>query len=408
MNLKRFVSANLIAWFCLLCCAAPVHLAGIAGIQVRGGQPPQAPDRGSLFETVVGVLEERYFDERFRKEQIPRLADAYRTRAKKATSLKQQREVVHEFLSRIPASHLGILSERSFQSIFNELQGRRHPTLGFQLIEEKNEYYACMVLEGGPAERAGLLPWDRIVAIDGKKVSESPRLDWRTDDAYLTDERDPPMRELVAEAGEKIKFKIERRRRQFLEITVAVDSYSAFDAAKASARVMNVKGRRLAYIHFWLIHLTGVPELLKEKLDGEFADCDGLVLDLRGRGGNGAVLMRIVDLLRGKGSSWRRPIVALIDRQSRSAKDVLAYELQRQHVARLVGEPTAGAVIPASFARVGYESVLMFPRFKMPKYTDLLEFKPVNPDVFVKRAGPYSGGVDPIFKAGIEELSKML
>ena len=146
--------------------------------------------------------------------------------------------------------------------------------------------------------------------------------------------------------------------------------------------------------------------MLKEKLEGEFSDCDALIIDLRGRGGNGAAIARIVDLLRHDRAAKKRPIVALMDRQSRSAKDVLAYEFKKTGVARLVGERSAGAVIPASFADVGYESVLMFPSQKLPRYTDLLEFKPVEPDVFVERAGPLSAGKDPILTAGIAEALK--
>ncbi len=68
---------------------------------------------------------------------------------------------------------------------------RDAPTFGFTLIEYDGKHYAHDVLEGGPAAQAGLLRGDRIVSIDGAETGESPRLDWRTDDAFLPD---PPMR----------------------------------------------------------------------------------------------------------------------------------------------------------------------------------------------------------------------
>jgi peptidase S41-like protein len=108
-------------------------------------------------------------------------------------------------------------------------------------------------------------------------------------------------------------------------------------------------------------------------------------------------------------SDWKRPIVALIDRQSRSAKDALAYEFKERHLATLVGEPTAGAVIPASFAQVGEKTMLMFPSFTLGEYTQKLELKGgVPPDIFVERAGPYSAGRDPIFERGKQELARLL
>jgi len=363
---------------------------------------------GSLFENAVAVLQKRYYDERFRKDEIPKLADQYTEKAKRATTLREQREAVHEFLSHIPASHLGLLSKQSYRYVMSDLQGTPYPTFGFQLMNVSGKFYAFFVLEGSPAERAGLLAWDRIVSIDGVPVEQSPRLDWRTDDAYITDDRDPPVHYLSAERGDTIRIKLERQRGKFQELAISASDYSAFMAAKASARIYENDGRKFGYVHFWFVHLTGVPELLKAKLEGEFSSCDGIILDLRGRGGNGTAIAQIINVLRADNSKRHRPIVALVDRQSRSAKDVLAYELKTTGLGRIVGERTAGAVIPATFADVGYETILMFPSFKLPRYTDLLEFKPTEPDMFVERAGPFSAGNDPILKAGLAETLKMV
>ena len=75
---------------------------------------------------------------------------------------------------------------------------------------------------------------------------------------------------------------------------------------------------------------------------------------------------------------------------------------------RLVGEPSAGAVIPASFADVGHDSVLMFPTFKLPNYTDKLEFKPVEPHVLAERSGMFAAGRDAIFEAGVREALRLV
>jgi carboxyl-terminal processing protease len=363
---------------------------------------------GTLFENVAAVLGKKYYDQRFRKEELPGLVSEYREKAAHATTLREQREVVQEFLSHIPSSHLGLLSNQTFRYVVYDLQGRPYPTFGFQLMDIKGKFYTFSVLEGGPALRAGLLPWDRVVSIDGVPVEQAPRLEWRSDDAYIKDDHDPPVHYLKAGQGETIRVKIERRRGKFMELSIASEDYSAFAAARASAHVYASGGRSFGYLHFWYVHMTGVPELLKEKLEGEFSNCDGLIIDLRGRGGNGLAVPKIVDILRDESSRRHRPIIALIDRQSRSAKDVLAYELKKNGIAKLVGEQTAGAVIPATFADVGYESMLMFPSFKLPRYTDLLESKPVEPDLFVERSGPFSAGKDAILDAGLAEALKLV
>lgn len=373
-----------------------------AGLFIRH-DAGQVSDSKSLFENVVEVLRDRYYDREFREKALPALAGEFRRKADRAATLNEQRQVVHEFLSRIPASHLGILSKEGHRRIFDDLANRPQPTFGFQLVEVEGKQYAYMVLEGGPAERAGLLPWDRVVTIDGAPADRSPKLDWRTDDAYLPDDLDPPVRLLTAREGDKIEIRIERRRGELKSLAVTAEYYSAFEAARKSAHIYKSGDHSFGYIHFWFIHITGVPELLGEKLEGEFARCQGLVLDLRGRGGNGVAVPRVIEEVR----SWGRPVVALVDRQSRSAKDIIAYELRRTGLATLVGERTAGAVIPATFSDVGHDTVLMFPSYRLPRYSDLLELKPVEPHVVVRRAGPHSAGRDPILAAGLQEIEKL-
>jgi carboxyl-terminal processing protease len=129
-------------------------------------------------------------------------------------------------------------------------------------------------------------------------------------------------------------------------------------------------------------------------------------VDLRGRGGSATEVPRIVSVVDDYRKRTGRPVVALVDRQSRSGKDLLVYEFKQRGI-RIVGEASAGAVIPATFADVGFDSVLMFPAMRLPKYTDLLELKPTPPDVPVERAGVFAAGQDPIFIAGVEEARRL-
>jgi hypothetical protein len=50
----------------------------------------------------------------------------------------------------------------------------------------------------------------------------------------------------------------------------------------------------------------------------------------------------------------------------------------------------------------------MFPTFKLPQYTDLLEHKPVQPDVLVERPGLFAAGRDAIVGAGIAEALRLV
>lgn len=359
----------------------------------------------ALYDNVAALLRERYYDKKFREEQLPVLIEKYRPVAGGSPDLNAQRSATEKLLSHIPASHLGLFSEESYRYLVNELTGNPQPTFGFQLVRIKDGYFTFFVLEGGPAAASGVLPWERVISVDGVPIPESPRLDWAQKDAYLSIDRDPPIHSILCQAADEITVLLERKRGEERCVNLKARDYSSLQAARTSARLIQVDGRSIGYVHFWFIHSTGVAEMLRELLAGEFSKAEGLLLDLRGRGGNGVVVSDILQIL----SGWKKPIVALTDRQSRSAKDALAYEFRQRHLATLVGEQTAGAVIPASFASVGEKTMLMFPSFTLGEYTEKLELKGgVAPDVLVERAGPYSAGADPIFERGRRELVRLV
>ena len=404
------------ATFVLVLALTSTRAAQGQGVQTPPGPPtPQLQalsqlrireTSGTLFENVTKVLAERFVDREFRTKQLPALVERYRGQAAAATSLRDQRQVVHELLSHIPASHLGLLSRQAHRTMMADLVQAPYPSFGFQAIGTGPDLYAGMILEGGPAARAGLLTGDRLVTIDGTPVEESSRLDWRTDDAFIGDERDPAVRYVIASAGDRIALRVERRPGEFVNVAVTAEEYTAFDAAEASVRVIRTGATSVGYLHFWYVHIAGVPDLITRALEGRLKNVNALVIDLRGRGGSASEVPRIVAVVDEYRKRTGRPVVALADRQSRSGKDLLVYELKQRGI-RIVGEASAGAVIPATFADVGHDSVLMFPSFRLPKYSDLLELKPVPPDVMVERAGVFAAGQDPILDAGLEEARRL-
>ncbi|UCC83704.1 MAG: hypothetical protein JSW46_01870, partial [Gemmatimonadota bacterium] len=229
-------------------------------------------------------------------------------------------------------------------------------------------------------------------------------LDWRTDDAYLDD---PPLRAVLVDDGEVIDLSVERRPGARRAVGVRARPYSLFEASRVSARVYEWDGVAIGYFHLWLVQLRGVPELLRQLLDTELAAIEAIVLDLRGRGGNGAAVPPLLEVLDDARTARDLPLVTLIDAGTRSAKEVIAHELTKRERTLLVGERTAGAVIPAAFADVGEDTYLMFPPFEYPGYTASLEGKGVEPDVHVPASGPYSAGQDAILEAGLRQAARL-
>lgn len=357
-----------------------------------------------MFDNVVNVLRKRFYDDRIRTQVVPELAARYRDEAHHAESLEAEREVVEQMLAHIPFSHLGLLSAEAHKQMMRNLAGETAPTFGCELTQIDGDYFITGVLEGGPADEAGVKRGDRVLRIDDDIPAHSPRLDWRSDDAALTD---PPIHDLLCAAGDRITLRLERKPGEAIDMPLEARDYSAYQAAKKSAEILQVDGHKIACIHFWFVHLRGMDTLLDRLAQGQFKDAEALVLDLRGRGGSAPMVSRVLKVLAGRNSHWRKPIVALIDSQTRSAKEMLAYELKTRHLGVLVGEKTAGALLPAVFADVGSDSVLMYPAFAMEKYTDAIEGKGVEPDVDAVSPLAYSAGGDPIREAGMRKAAEL-
>lgn len=348
----------------------------LGAMLLLGSACAAAPEPGDLFENVVAVLEERFYDRAFRRTTLPRLAARFRPAARAATDLAEERAVVHAFLARIPASHLALYSRATYHALLADLVGRPRPTLGLSLLRRGGGFYAHGVWAGGPADRAGIREGDRIVAIDGGPTGRSPRLDWRSDDAALDD---PPMHELLVRPGERVALRVVSKDGRPRRVVLAARRYAALAAMRESARVLELDGVPFGYVRLYYVHTQGCDQVLERLLGEEFATCRGVVLDLRGRGGSGEMVERLLEVLARDRARRRRPILAWVDRFTRSAKEVLAFEIRERGLGELIGERTAGAVLPASFADVGHDSVLMFPAYSMRRYTRLLEGRGLVP-----------------------------
>ncbi|MEZ5963474.1 MAG: S41 family peptidase [Planctomycetota bacterium] len=350
---------------------------------------------GELFEAVVQAIGTSYHDRDFRQQTWPELASRYAEAARTANSRDEERAVVDALLGSIPNSHVALYSKPTYDHLLAELSARDAPTFGLELEQRAGRFFATGVLEGGPAERAGVRRGDRVLAIDGVVAGASPRLDRRSDDAHLPD---PPRHGLLGEVDDTVELTLQDAPDATPRtVTVRCQEYSAWRAAQASVATCEVDGRRVGYVHYWFVHLGGVHGHFRELLRGAFADCDACVLDLRGRGGDAAAVAPLLAAVRAAG----RPIVALVDAGTRSAKEVIAYRLQREGLATLVGEHTARAVIPATFRRVGAADVLMFPTFTLGEFTTAIEGIGVAPDVEQVDRLVYAHGDDPILGAGL-------
>jgi C-terminal peptidase prc len=211
-------------------------------------------------------------------------------------------------------------------------------------------------IEGGPGDRAGLEPGDRIVAVDGMRLDSMAAED-RT--------RVAPER-LRGASGSKVTIAIVRGAEQEREFTI---ERAALQKRSVKWTQWLDRERGLAYSHLADFHV-GVAKALQADLDALRNEPDarlqGLVLDLRfDLGGNLDEAIAIARMFVRDGNlvSIRRrdsevverfdadatkctfpdlPLVLLVNESSASASEVLAGALQDHGRARIVGEATYG------------------------------------------------------------------
>ena len=262
------------------------------------------------------------------------------------------------------------------------------------------------IYDGGPADRAGLLPGDEILAVDGQPFAE------------IGSFRD--------KAGHTATMTVRRQAGgEPIDIAVGVEMLSpsrGFVSAIAdSAEVIDHNGYRIGYLRLWEYTERDVTDTIEHALTGPLADADALVLDLRSRWGGapadaadtfvgGAPDMTMVErdgdtsLVHAR---WRKPIVAVIDKGTRSGMEILAYALKSNGVT-LIGQPTAADVVAGSGFLLPDNSLLELAVADVFVDGKRLEGVGVSPDIPVPFDIRYAAGADPQLATALDEVTRQL
>lgn len=274
-------------------------------------------------------------------------------------------------------------------------------SLGLGLVEKEDGWFVARVFPSGPAEAAGLRRGDLLMSADGKPFE--------------------PVRSLRGKAGQPVALEIRSRRdgpARTLSVTprLANPKQEWLEAQKAGTRILEVRGTRVAYAPLWSCAGDDHRELLKEALQGDLADAQALVVDLRGGWGGcnpdfvslfDAEVPKLTRIDReGRRSTfpatWTKPLVLLIDGGSRSGKEAVSRALQRHKLGTLVGEHTAGAVLAGKPILLSDGSLLYLAVSDVLVDGERLEGVGVTPDVPVASELPYAEGRDPQLDRALE------
>jgi len=381
-------------------------------------QPVSA--RIATFEEVWRTVRDRFYDPHLHGLDWSAVRERYLPDATRASSEKALASVTNSMLSELHASHTryytryepeyyqlsdifaGALRRRGLERAF---PGGRisYPGIGIlSRLDMQGHSVITGVIEGTPAQQAGLLAGDVIVFADGAPFQ--------------------PVQSFRDKIGKEVVLSL-RRAGAFMQISatpVDIEPNKMFlDGLRASARIIRANGRSIGYVHVWCYAGSVYQRTLEHLLSqSPLNDADALIWDLRD--GWGGAIPEYLDLFNTRaptmqvtdrnGASelrnvkWRKPVAMLVNGGTRSGKEILAYGFKKYRLGEVIGSRTEGAVLAATAFLIG-GGLLLLAVEDVHVDGERLEGIGVAPTIEVQADPASMGRDDPQFNRAIAVLS---
>lgn len=376
--------------------------------------------RIATFEEVWRTVRDRFYDPHLDGLDWSAVRERYMPDATRANSEEALASVINSMLSELRASHTryytpqepeyyqlsgifaGALRRRGLERAF---PGGRisYPGIGvLSRVDMQGRSVITGVIEGTPAQQAGLLAGDEIVLADGAPFQPIPSFRGKVDKQVMLSLR---------------------RAGAFMQISVTpvdIEPNKMFlDGLKASARIIPANGRSIGYVHVWCYAGSAYQRALEDLLSHiPLNDADALIWDLRD--GWGGAIPEYLDLFNTRaptmqvtgrnGASelenvkWRKPVAMLVNGGTRSGKEILAYGFKKYRLGEVIGSRTEGAVLAATAFLIG-DGLLLLAVEDVRVDGERLEGVGVAPTIEVQ-ADPASVGLgDPQLNRAVAVLS---
>jgi carboxyl-terminal processing protease len=347
------------------------------------------------FDKVWNLVKERFYNANFNGLDWKKIGEKYRTRLSEIKTAAEFEDLMNKMLAELHASHTAYFSSDDIEYYMlpsvlrGDLQGHQVEHIGIMGTQAKKEYIVAAVLEGGPAEMAGILSGDRLLTADGLPFTSAGSF--------------------RGKEGRQVRIEL-RREGETVPRTVMVTPIrqniirSFLNATEKSAKIITVGGKKIGYLHLWTMANEAFKTMLEQVVTTKLYNTEGLILDLRdGYGGTpfgyGDVFFRpdvsLEQQSQGRPAYTRhlgygKPIVVLINQGTRSAKEFLSYQFKVSQRAKLVGTRTAGAFLGASAFEVGKDGLLELAVLGLKVDGKYLEEVGVAPDVTVPSQYAYT------------------
>ena len=244
--------------------------------------------------------------------------------------------------------HSSYIPAKDLQAVNDDLRGS-FSGIGVQFTIQQDTIHISDVISGGPSEKVGIMPGDRIVEIDdslfvGKIVTNTEST-----------------KRLKGPKGSEVKLGILRQgEKELLHFTIIRG-----DIPNKSIKATYMIDDKFGYINIEKFSETTYPEMLIALAQLHQQNCQGVIIDLRGNTGGymePAIQMvneflpkgRLIVYTEGRkfprrdytsngtGSSQQMPMVVLIDEGSASASEIFSGAIQDNDRGTLIGRRSFG------------------------------------------------------------------
>jgi len=341
----------------------------------------------ATFDSLWSKVSNSYVDTAFVSTRWAQMRSSLRPRAETVTKRADLDKLLADALAYIPDSHFYLIPARIATEELDPGTADGRGTVGLQVRAADGNVVAWRVDEGSPAWNAGIRPGQRVKRIAGKdtdsamnRVRSLPELAQPRALADMLHSLNGLLSQAVGDTahvwttGEKRLVEVPARGlvSQFGNLPPL--------AGLVQTNRITTPGGCVGVIAFniWLPAL--VPDL--EKAVDEVRSCEGVIVDLRGNpGGLGAMVMGFggyfVDTTQSLGTMRSRqvalnfvinprqsradgtrakpfagPMAIIVDPMSASTSEIFAAGMQRIGRARVFGERSAGAALPALMERL--------------------------------------------------------
>jgi carboxyl-terminal processing protease len=373
-----------------------------------------AAERAAILEAAWQTVNEKYFDPTFGGKDWQAIGDEYRQKLATVQDAKTfWLQVLNPMLFELGVSHLAALPPEMASELDHMTFATGSLGMDVRLLDEKA--VVTQVVEGSPADKAGLRPGFAITSVDGRTPSDIAAESLHTPPDNERNRRGDAVQGLRAllygEAGEEVAVEYldgeDRLQRATLRLAPRSGACAQLDPllppACAEFEVKRLAGE-IGYLRFSGFVEAALAPVLKAIDD--LHDAPALIIDLRGNpGGQFPVRKAIASHLVGEPKLFMRyqhrdgleeayldpvpdpyqgKVVILVDELSASSSEEFAGSLQALGRATIVGSQTPGRCLVMNVAPLPNGALLVYP-YGQSQTPDgrVLENNGVVPDIQV-------------------------